>query len=158
MPFDSLVMVLEEYIYSSFFIVSGKTQHEVPKQKTAFFVRLKKHLKLTTNEVVKFDTVQTNHGNGYDITTGIFTVPAAGVYEITVNFLSGSDSKFLELNLMKNQEVVGRAHAALDQFTSSSLQAILRLKPGDKIYVRQPRSYGNIYGDNYTMMSGHLVY
>lgn len=117
------------------------------KPKTAFLVTLdtNSNLKLGKNTVVKFDTVITNEGNGYDITTGIFTAPVGGLYEISANFLSMGES-WLELNLIKNDQVIVRGHAAHDHGTAGSLQAVLRLEKSDKIFLRHPRSSATLGG------------
>ncbi|XP_052077644.1 complement C1q-like protein 2 [Mytilus californianus] len=50
-----------------------------PKQRTAFLAFVKNHPTLSNN-VIKFDDVETNIGNHYNSTTGVFTAPINGLY------------------------------------------------------------------------------
>ncbi|XP_063438701.1 collagen alpha-1(VIII) chain-like [Mytilus trossulus] len=127
-----------------------------PSLQPAFFATLTKTLSLGTNAVIKFDRVVTNVGKGYDPKSGIFTVGKSGLYEFAANFVSNGDN-WLELNLMKNNAFIVRAHSAKDQGTAGSLQVIMEVMKGDRIYLRNPRSYSGIYGDSYTMFSGHFM-
>lgn len=113
-------------------------------------------MQLGSNVIVKFNTVLTNIRNGFNVKTGVFTAPENGVYELAANFISGN-TNWLELDLMKNNDLIVRGHAALDTSTAGSLQAILRLKKGDTIYILHPRSSGVLHGMNYSMFSGHLI-
>ncbi|CAG2191660.1 C1QL [Mytilus edulis] len=104
-----------------------------PSLQPAFFATLSKTVTLGTNAVVKFDRVVTNVGKGYDPNSGIFTVGQSGLYEFAANFIS-ADVKWLELNLMKNYDFIVRGHAAKDQSTAGSLQAILKRKIRQQVY------------------------
>ncbi|XP_063431061.1 cerebellin-3-like [Mytilus trossulus] len=141
--------VLEDLIYE---------MEKRQSYKPAFFATLStKMVSLRTNHVVKFNNVKTNIGGGYDASTGVFTVRTKGTYEFAVNFITSNRHEWLELDLIKNNSVVVRGHAAHDQFTSGSLQAIIELNVGDRIWVNHPRSSGLLYGDNFTMFSGHYI-
>lgn len=140
-------------------LTSGKEKEETLK-KPAFLARLKPRtdsVTLRSNSVVKFNAITTNIGSGYDSNTGVFTVPLNGTYEFAVNFVKGNKTQWLELQLMKNNRRIVRGHAAYDTYSSGSLQVILELEEGDRIYVLQPRSSGDLYGHDYTMFSGHFI-
>ncbi|CAC5412894.1 C1QL [Mytilus coruscus] len=140
--------VLEDLIYE---------MEKRQSYKPAFFVTLSKTVNLRKNHVVKFDAIKTNIGGGYDASSGVFTVPRKGTYEFAVNFITSNRNEWLELDLIKNNIVVVRGHAAYDKFTSGSLQAILELNKGDRTWVSHPRSSGQLYGYNFTMFSGHFI-
>ncbi|KAK7495729.1 hypothetical protein BaRGS_00012949 [Batillaria attramentaria] len=67
---------------------------------------------LGRNQVVKFDDVIYNAGNGYSASSGIFTAPVPGTYVLMVKTMRhGNDDDHIELNMMKNGALLGRAHA-----------------------------------------------
>ncbi|CAC5382910.1 unnamed protein product [Mytilus coruscus] len=136
---------------------SGQSDNGEPQRKPAFLATLSKSVNLGANHVVKFDAIKTNIGDGYDASSGVFTVPRKGTYIFAVNFITSNKDEWLELDLIKNNKMVVRGHAAFDKYTSGSLQAILELKKGDRIYIKHPRSSGLLHGDNYTMFSGHYI-
>ncbi|VDI25201.1 Hypothetical predicted protein [Mytilus galloprovincialis] len=80
----------------------------------------------------------------------------AGLYEFNASFMTYS-GKSLELNLIKNDEFIVRGHAPRTRASTGTLNAILRLQIGDEVYLRHPRDFGSIYGDDYSMFSGHML-
>ncbi|VDI25198.1 Hypothetical predicted protein [Mytilus galloprovincialis] len=126
------------------------------KVKPAFFVTLKDYQNLYTNTVVKFTRVKTNTGYGYRSRTGIFVAPMAGLYEFNASFMTYSGIS-LELNLIKNDEFIVRGHAPSTRASTGTLNVILRLQICDEVYLRHPRDFGSIYGDDYSMFSGHML-
>ncbi|CAC5415264.1 C1QL [Mytilus coruscus] len=110
--------------------------------KPAFLAILSKSVSLGANHIVKFDDMITNIGDGYDASSGVFTVPRNGTYEFAMNFITSNKDRWLELDLIKNNKMVVREFSAFDKHTSGTLQAILELEKGDRIYVNHPRSSG----------------
>ena len=106
---------------------------------------------------MKFDNVETNIGHGYDPSTGIFTAPEPGVYAFSVSFIKGNINYNVELDLMKNNDVIARGHADITQWTPGSIQAIISLKRGDHIFIQQPRPTALIWGEKYSMFTGHMI-
>ncbi|WAR10013.1 hypothetical protein MAR_035089 [Mya arenaria] len=53
-------------------------------QEVAFTAALTQHLNLTNAEKVKYDTVFTNAGAGFDSSTGVFNCPTSGIYVFQV--------------------------------------------------------------------------
>ncbi|XP_052100786.1 cerebellin-2-like [Mytilus californianus] len=127
-------------------------------KKPAFLATLTpREVTLTSSSVVKFDSILTNIGNGYDANSGVFTAPRKGTYIFAVSFVAGNRNEWLELTLAKNNNRLVRGHAAYAPFTTGSLEAILELEKGDRISIIQPRPSGHILGENYSMFSGHLI-
>ncbi|CAC5370165.1 C1QL [Mytilus coruscus] len=139
-------------------MVKVKCQQSVsqPSLQPAFFATLTKTVSLGTNAVLKLDRIVTNIGNGYDPNSGVFTVGKSGLYEFAASFISNGDN-WLELNLMKNNEFIVKGHSGKAHGTTGSLQAVLQVKKGDRMYLRNPRSYGSLHGDSYAMFSGHFI-
>ena len=101
--------------------------------------------------------METNIGNGYDPSTGVFTAPEPGVYALSANFIKGNINYVVELNLMKNNDVIARGHADASKWSSGSIQVIISLKKGDQISIRQPRHMAVVVGKKYSMFTGHMI-
>ena len=106
---------------------------------------------------MKFDHVETNIGHGYDPSSGMFTAPEPGVYAFSVNFVKGRVNYNVELNLMKNNEVIARGHSTVIPWSPGSIQVIISLNRGDQIFIRQPRSKALVGGNRYSMFTGHMI-
>ncbi|XP_066294217.1 C1q-related factor-like [Branchiostoma lanceolatum] len=93
----------------------------------------------SSNEVVTYNVILTNLGEGYDKNTGKFTATVGGTYFFTFNGLT----LFLAyasyyLRLVKNGEfVVGlyENNGPSKEHQSSSNSAIVRLEAGDQVWV-----------------------
>jgi len=101
--------------------------------------------------------VETNIGNGYNPSTGVFTAPEPGVYAFSVNFIKSSIKYVVELDLMKNNDVIARGHADASPWSSGSIQIIISLKKGDQISIRQPRPKVFVWGNKYCIFTGHMI-
>lgn len=84
---------------------------------------------------MKYEVERLNLGNAMNIDTGIFTVPKTGIYHFTFSFVKHAYASGTHVSLQPNREHVGNAHATFqrDDQCTSSLQATLQLKVGDKI-------------------------
>jgi len=89
-------------------------------------------------EKLIYDTVITNDGNGYDVQTGVFTVPQTGQYVFTWSTTVWVRSAY-ETQLMINGDVKGFSFAdageATDADTSTSV-IVVKAQKGDRVYVR----------------------
>ena len=94
---------------------------------------------------VAFDHVFTNAGNGYDVTSGIFTAPKAGYYSISAAMLSWYDSRFFVMLNGKGVQYI----ASLGRWQADSATVNLKLAEDDKVWIE---AIGVIYG------SKHCVY
>ncbi|VDI23129.1 Hypothetical predicted protein [Mytilus galloprovincialis] len=125
---------------------SGQSNNgELQLKKPALLATLSKSFNFCQNHVLKFDSIKTNIVDWYD----------ASSWSVYLNFITSNKDEWLELDLIKNNNKVVRGHAAFDKLTSGSLQAILELKKGDRIYINHPRGSGMLHGEHYTMFSGH---
>ena len=117
-------------------------------------------MNLASNEVAKFDKVWTNIGNGYDSSSGVFTVPRGGVYQFSCSAMTGN-GKTLLLHLMKNDQRTVSLYPGTGGHNMGTLSMVLELKKGDRVYMKHPGSrYNNLYsesGYNYSMFSGYLI-
>ncbi|XP_052703139.1 EMILIN-2-like [Crassostrea angulata] len=126
----------------------------------SFSVNLKsKPLTLGAGQTVKYNTVLTNDGNGYDDRTGVFTCPVAGTYMFVVDSLSKATT-LLHLNV--NKITVGRLYVSYvhggDTYVQMSRTVIVKLKSGDHVKVENVVNNGYIRHFMYSEFSGVLLY
>ena len=145
-------------IYTFFFFTdhhhSGH-KGEVP----AFGASFTKHVNLANNEVVKFDKVWTNIGNGYDSSSGVFTAPRGGVYQFSCSAMTAYD-KILRLHLMKNDQRTVSLYPGQSGYNTGTLSMVLELKKGDRVYIKQGGREKSLYsesGSNFCMFSGYFI-
>lgn len=118
----------------------------------------------TTDELIIYKHVLTNLGNGYNVQTGIFTVPCSGVYSLSVTLYAGSSvgnmSTCASLQVNNNNTVsVLREVKKRDLEDSSTLVAAVRLEAGDQVAASLPAgcvicSHGGLFNT----FTGFLLY
>ena len=114
------------------------------------------HYMTTANTKVRFDKVDRNDGQGYNVKTGIFTSPVAGMYHFFWNLLSADTREYtVDLVLNGNQKI--RNHAASRQHVTPSGSVYLRLKVGDQVYLQAAHSGGKINSGRYSTFGGELI-
>lgn len=129
------------------------------KDRPVFFASLKTHPFILNgiNDVVKFDDVRINRGDGYNPSTGVFTAPKSGLYQISC-MLRGEHSNKVQYRLMKNNSVYTNGYVGNQDYDSQSVSSILDLKKGDRVYIKhRVNGVQKIYGDNYSTFSGYFL-
>jgi len=111
--------------------------------------------------VIHFDKAPVNEGGAFNLTSGIFTVPVAGIYHFDFSALKDSSEKYVYIDLQVNGDNVALA-ATQQSATGSrdvvSLSASLRLAAGDRVNLYHSGS--SVLYDNsahWTHFSGWLV-
>merc|ERR1712244_217980 len=84
----------------------------------AFSAGLAKHQYMTAGQRVKYDTIFTNVGGGYNSNTGTFTCPRAGLYVFQFHALSHSNSN-VWLELHKNFQYVASIYGTFSGYLIS---------------------------------------
>jgi len=112
-----------------------------------------------------FDRVETNLGNAYSGTTGVFTVPVSGAYVFSLTvMLYGTSSRTSQGEFYITQNggvkvmVVADTYDTSGKYDMASGTAVLVLHKGDDVQVKVLSSNYNIYGSNYSYFSGFLLH
>ena len=109
-----------------------------------------------------FAQVRYNIGNGYNVTSGIFTAPEAGLYlfslQICVYGMNGGIS-YMVVDTSSN--VILRVYSSQhDYYNTASNSVPVYLRRGQKVWVVDKFGSGNYYYDDIncgTQFSGSLV-
>ncbi|KAL3871581.1 hypothetical protein ACJMK2_039572 [Sinanodonta woodiana] len=114
---------------------------------------------LSTHQILVFDNVYINVGNGYDALTGVFRAPVAGMYVILMTVSSISDYWPEDIEVVHNGEVLCRAVATQLHYGGCPCNAVVLLKVGDAVWARviNYRSYDHVRGEYYTTFSMGLM-
>jgi len=119
------------------------------EEKVAFFARFSNsYITMTSNnQILVFDHVLLNEGNGYRRHTGIFTCPLAGIYNIQWTILPNHRATF-HTELVVNGDVIMFNYAASQVISrTTSTMATMYLSLGDKVWIRK-------HGNNRTTING----
>ena len=125
--------------------------------KINFFAGLSSNFR-GANSVIKYDTVMTNDGNGYQTTTGCFIAPTDGVYFIQSNALRCQNSGQLYIHIMHNSNIVSSTSNLDETFESVSASVVLNLRKGDVVWIKL--RIGQVYGhspSHYTNFMGYCI-
>lgn len=94
------------------------------------------------HKVVTYEHAFINHGNGYNESTGVFTVPRSGVYSLALTVYSDAGASNTKLAACAGLQVNGlkvTGHSEKnkqDQEDSSTTVVALHLEAGDQVSVR----------------------
>ncbi|XP_022061487.2 C1q-related factor-like [Acanthochromis polyacanthus] len=162
---EVLNMVEEEYNKTEQYL------NMINDSRIAFSVALNNESKMNCigpfreNTSVIYRTVFLNLGDGYNMSTGVFTVPRSGVYSLALTVYSDAGTPGGSLAACATLQVNGKVVAGpsernmQDQEDSVTIVVALHLKAGDKVAVNLP--IGCFLCDDkshYNTFSGFLLY
>lgn len=114
-------------------------------------------IKFKNQETIVFDKVLLNEGNAYNEKTGKFTATVDGVYSFNWSILSLS-GKFFISEIVHDSALIaydycdGRGRNS--GYVMTSNQANIKLKKGDKVWIRTHGKDGYAHGVNWCKFSG----
>lgn len=133
----------------------------------AFTAAVKKHFlnHMQTGDRIVFETVISNYGDGYQNSTGIFTVPLHGLYMFSCSVLDqmASDahgSVKLHAEIVQNNVTLARVFAhAQDNYRDQGAQTIIvEAMKGDVVWIRiADNNDVSVGGNLYTTFSGYML-
>jgi hypothetical protein len=112
---------------------------------------------LGPGEIILFDKVWTNVGNGYNPNTGKFTAPKGGIYQISGTIMSET-RKYLHVYLFKNDKQTVTLFAGLGNATGT-INIVFKLQKGETVYMKHHNNTQIIYSNRnvYCVFSGFLI-
>ncbi|CAC5386617.1 unnamed protein product [Mytilus coruscus] len=116
----------------------------------AFTASLSEFYVVDSNEIIKFDKVWMNIGDGYDPESGVFTAPETGLYMVSSTMRMDNG---LKCCLSKNDIKKVGLHG------TGTLNTMMMLQNGDRIYIK---NYGDgyharLFGYHLSMFSAFLI-
>lgn len=125
----------------------------------AFFSVITSHLfHMGVNQNIVFDRVITNVGNAYNNHAGDFRAPVDGTYVFSVTLMAYSTHSS-HYSLVKNGTAAAyiylRGHES--PYASSGLTAVLELKQGEDVAIRNIDQDEALHGSAYSTFSGFLL-
>ncbi|KAK3589827.1 hypothetical protein CHS0354_015838 [Potamilus streckersoni] len=110
---------------------------------------------LNYQQTLVFDNIYINVGNGYDAMTCVYHAPVAGMYVILMTVSSVGDYPSGDVEVVQNGVPICRAVATHLHWGGCPCNAVVHLKVGDAVWVREsyhrPEDY--ILGNFYTTFS-----
>ncbi|XP_062615436.1 complement C1q subcomponent subunit B-like [Saccostrea cucullata] len=118
-----------------------------------------KVLSLGKGQTIRYDSILTNDGNGYDDRTGVFVCPVAGTYMFVVDTLSSVETWFaIKVNKQTVAKVYTSTHIG-NNWDQTSRTVIVNLKRGYHVKVENISSANlQVYNGGTSGFSGTLLY
>lgn len=121
--------------------------------------------------LIKFNSEEFDSHSSYDVSTGEFTVPVSGYYQVSANVkatLNQNDSYYLEIAIYVNGLIYAEGNIARGNSTdfraSTSITNLIKLTLGDKItiyandhYTGTPQAIGSATKPYITYLTIHQV-
>lgn len=139
---------IKNYFPTYFVRAAGNHGHHqvTPTDKfVGFSAGLTKMLKTNDTELIVYDRVFLNMGNGYDSSTGVFTCPNAGTYAFLVHGVSTATSQ-LNLDIYRNNNYTVSVFAHVNNGYASGHQSIILQL--DQRESRHQNNNLNLYFEN----------
>jgi hypothetical protein len=99
---------------------------------------------LGPGEIILFDKVWTNVGNGYNPNTGKFTAPKSGLYQISSTVMSPA-GKLLHVYLFKNDKQTVSLYTG---YATGTVNIVFKLQKGETVYMKHHNSTQTIFSDS----------
>ena len=112
---------------------------DIKSSPVGFFVT--RHSRWSTVATIPYENVYLNLGSGMNLTSGVFTVPKAGIYDFTfkgTGFEFGRSADYGHVYLQKNGEdvIMGTFTGSIRDYPILSVDATFQLGKGDTIAIR----------------------
>ncbi|XP_067846984.1 complement C1q tumor necrosis factor-related protein 3-like isoform X1 [Heptranchias perlo] len=141
-------------------IQGEKGQAGIPSElKVAFMASMATHF-TNQNSGIIFSSVETNVGSYFDVMTGRFSAPIAGVYFFIFNMMKHEDVEETSVYLMHNGNAIISMYSSESKgkHDTAGNSGVLKLATGDEVWLRMGN--GALHGDHqrYCTFSGFLLF
>ncbi|XP_069602078.1 complement C1q tumor necrosis factor-related protein 3 isoform X2 [Ranitomeya imitator] len=130
-----------------------------PELQVAFMASMATHFS-NINSGIIFSSVETNVGNFFDVMTGRFSAPVAGVYFFTFSMLKHEEVEDVYVYLMHNGNTIVSmfSYESKGKQDTSGNSAVLKLVKDDEVWLRM--GTGALHGDHqrYCTFCGFLLF
>ncbi|XP_056408530.1 complement C1q tumor necrosis factor-related protein 3 [Hyla sarda] len=130
-----------------------------PELQVAFMASMATHFS-NINSGIIFSSVETNVGNFFDVMTGRFSAPVAGVYFFTFSMLKHEEVEDVYVYLMHNGNTIVSMYSyeTKGKQDTSGNSAVLKLAKEDEVWLRM--GTGALHGDHqrYCTFCGFLLF
>ncbi|XP_022088279.1 complement C1q subcomponent subunit B-like [Acanthaster planci] len=112
-------------------------------------------------DVIIFDNIETNLGDGYSSQSGVFTCSVPGAYFFTTSLQRTASSVHPYVKLKKNSQLVFSIYdSGSNMYRQCSNSAVIILAAGDRVWLEFGNNNRGIYSDSsrYSFFSGFLIY
>jgi hypothetical protein len=155
-------LFLTGFIYIILFaiVVFVVTTPSTSISKVAFSAILTTQLALGEHQIVEYDKVLTNIGNGYDSRHGHFTAPIKAVYLFSCSMMNIQAMSDVYLEIVKNGIRVAHLFADSDDYSMSTQVVMVLLEKGDMVWVRHTNtaSSRSLNGGGYNTFVGTILF
>ncbi|KAL3882718.1 hypothetical protein ACJMK2_029030 [Sinanodonta woodiana] len=130
----------------------------IPNKQIGFSATMVKGIvAVVPNEIIHFDTVLHNDGNGFNRQTGVFTCPLSGSYFFAVSLLTHPGAPTY-IHLIVNGQVKANIFAyGITYSDQGSSSTIVRCEAGQDVWV-SVFGGSQLYGEYYTSFSGFYLW
>ncbi|XP_063414349.1 uncharacterized protein LOC134696458 [Mytilus trossulus] len=127
------------------------------KSSIAFFAFLKNDLYAVGSEVLKFADVRINKGGAFNPSTGVFTAPKQGIYQMSCTIMGFAGYEFYYL-IMKNGSIYsyGTTSSGGHWNTETSL-ILMNLRKSDRVYIKHRHGASRVHANKNSYFSGYLI-
>ncbi|XP_069122560.1 complement C1q-like protein 4 [Argopecten irradians] len=149
---------LKDYLHS-LSSTQQKRGYPISSQSIGFYAKLSTTTALGDHQIIVFDIVVTNDGNGYDSRHGHFTAPVSGLYAFSLTAMNHGSERGIHAAIIKEGQLIGDVVTNGDTYETGSNFAIVRLQAGEMVWVEHyfdPPGL-NIHGNGHSDFSGFLI-
>ncbi|CAC5408411.1 C1QL [Mytilus coruscus] len=122
-----------------------------------FFAFLKNDLYAVGSEVLKFADVRINKGGAFNPSTGVFTAPKQGNYQMSCTIMGFAGHEFFYL-VMKNGSVYSYGTTSSGgHFNTETSLILMNLRKGDRVYIQHRHIASRVHANKNSYFSGYLI-
>ncbi|CAG2196478.1 C1QL [Mytilus edulis] len=127
-------------------------------ENVAFHAYVARNTPFSGDDILKFDNVDINIGNNYDLSTGKFTAPKTGLYQIACT-IQGYGTSAVTFQIQKNNDRFDFGYAGGRDWHAVTRVLLMQLKEGDTVFVqhRHPRRKETVAGGRHSYFSGRFL-